>query len=59
MDQFLANQLTKSGIFEVVTDPKSRRHHYRSRGRAFEEKLDDCIPRLRRQEGRRDQARHR
>jgi hypothetical protein len=45
MDQYLANQLTKAGLFEVVTDPKKADAIITDRvGEAFELKLDDLYP---------------
>ena len=45
MDQYLANQLTKAGIFEVVTDPKRADAIITDRvGESFESKLDDLYP---------------
>jgi hypothetical protein len=45
MDQFLANQLTESGIFEVVTDPKRADAVITDRvGESFETKLDELYP---------------
>lgn len=45
MDQFLANQLTKEGIFEVVTDPKKADAIVTDNvGEAFQKKLDDIYP---------------
>jgi len=45
MDQYLANQLTKAGIFEVVTDPKKADAIITDRvGESFETKLDDLYP---------------
>jgi len=45
MDQYLANQLTKAGIFEVVTDPKKADAIITDRvGEVFENKLDDLYP---------------
>ena len=45
MDQFLANQLTKAGIFEVVIDPKSADAIVTDNvGEQFEKKLDDLYP---------------
>jgi hypothetical protein len=45
MDQYLANQLTKSGIFEVVTDPKKADAIVTDNiGQAFQTKLDDLYP---------------
>ncbi len=42
MDQFLANQLTKEGIFEVVTDPKKADAILTDNvGESFQSKLDD------------------
>ncbi|MGB6946097.1 MAG: hypothetical protein WBE37_27095 [Bryobacteraceae bacterium] len=42
MDQYLANQLTISGIFEVVTDPKKADAIVTDNvGEAFQTKLDD------------------
>jgi hypothetical protein len=45
MDQFLASQLTKAGIFDVVTDPKKADAIITDRvGEAFESKFDDLYP---------------
>jgi hypothetical protein len=45
MDQFLANQLTKEGIFEVVTDPKKADAIVTDNvGEAFQKKVDDLYP---------------
>ena len=45
MDQFLANQLTKEGVFEVVTDPKKADAIVTDNvGEAFQRKLDDLYP---------------
>src|SRR5580692_9982622 len=45
MDQYLANQLTKAGVFEVVTDPKRADAIITDRvGESFESKLDDLYP---------------
>jgi hypothetical protein len=45
MDQFLASQLTKAGIFDVVTDPKKADAIITDRvGESFESKLDDLYP---------------
>ena len=45
MDQFLANQLTKEGIFEVVTDPKAADAIVTDNvGESFQKKLDDLYP---------------
>jgi hypothetical protein len=45
MDQYLANQLTNSGIFEVVTDPKKADAIVTDNvGEAFQNKLDDLYP---------------
>jgi hypothetical protein len=45
MDQYLANQLAKAGIFEVVTDPKKADAIITDRvGESFESKLDDLYP---------------
>jgi hypothetical protein len=45
MDQFLASQLAKAGIFEVVTDPKKADAIITDRvGESFESKLDDLYP---------------
>jgi hypothetical protein len=42
MDQYLANQLTNSGIFEVITDPKKADAIVTDNvGEAFQKKLDD------------------
>jgi hypothetical protein len=45
MDQYLANQLTKAGIFEVVTDPKTADAIFTDNvGEAFQKKVDDLYP---------------
>jgi hypothetical protein len=45
MDQYLASQLAKAGIFDVVTDPKKADAIITDRvGEAFETKLDDLYP---------------
>jgi hypothetical protein len=45
MDQFLANQLTKEGIVEVVTDPKKADAILTDNvGESFQSKLDDLYP---------------
>ena len=45
MDQYLANQLTNSGIFEVVTDPKKADAIVTDNvGESFQNKLDDLYP---------------
>jgi hypothetical protein len=45
MDQYLANQFTNAGIFEVVTDPmKADAIVSDSIGEAFQKKLDDLYP---------------
>jgi hypothetical protein len=45
MDQYLANQLTKTGIFEVVTDPKAADAIVTDNvGESFQKKLDDLYP---------------
>jgi hypothetical protein len=45
MDQYLANQLTQAGIFEVVTDPNKADAIITDHvGEAFEKKLDDIYP---------------
>src|SRR5580658_10194566 len=45
MDQFLASQLVKASIFEVVTDPKKADAIITERvGESFESKLDDLYP---------------
>src|SRR6202034_4855117 len=45
MDQFLASQLVKAGVFEVVTDPKKADAIITDRvGESFENKLDDLYP---------------
>jgi hypothetical protein len=45
MDQFLANQLTASGIFQVVTDPQKADAILTDRvGESFESKLKDLYP---------------
>ena len=42
MDQYLANQLTEAGVFEVVTDPKRAAAIITDDvGQSFESKLDD------------------
>jgi hypothetical protein len=45
MDQYLASQLVKAGVFDVVTDPKKADAIITDRvGEAFETKLDDLYP---------------
>ena len=45
MDQFLANQLTKEGIFEVVTDPKNADAIVTDHvGESLQKKLDELYP---------------
>lgn len=45
MDQYLANQLTKAGIFEVVTDPMRADAVISDNvGESFQKKLDDLYP---------------
>jgi hypothetical protein len=45
MDQYLANQLTNAGIFEVVTDPKKADAIVTDNvGESFQKKLDDLYP---------------
>lgn len=45
VDQFLANQLTSSGVFQVVTDPKKADAILTDRvGEPFEKKLDELYP---------------
>jgi hypothetical protein len=45
MDQFLANQLTQEGIFEVVTDPKKADAIFTDNvGEVFQTKLDELYP---------------
>jgi hypothetical protein len=45
LDQFLATQLTKAGIFDVVTDPKKADAIITDRvGESFESKLDELYP---------------
>ena len=45
MDQYLANQLTKAGLFEVVTDPKMADAIVCDNvGEPFQKKLDDLYP---------------
>jgi hypothetical protein len=45
MDQYLANQLAASGIFEVVTDPKKADAIFTDNiGEGFQKKLDDLYP---------------
>ena len=45
MDQYLANQLTNSGIFEVVTDPKKADAIVTDDvGETFQQKLDNLYP---------------
>jgi hypothetical protein len=45
MDQYLANQITKAGVFEVVTDPKQADAIVSDNvGEMFEKKLDDIYP---------------
>jgi hypothetical protein len=45
MDQFLADQITEAGVFEVVTDPKKADAIITDNvGESFERKLDDLYP---------------
>ena len=45
MDQYLANRLTNSGVFQVVTDPKKADAIVTDRlGETFETKLNDLYP---------------
>ena len=45
VDQFLANQLTSAGVFQVVTDPKKADAILTDRvGEPFEKKLDELYP---------------
>jgi hypothetical protein len=45
MDQFLANQITTSGVFQVVTDPKKADAIITDRlGESFETKLSELYP---------------
>jgi hypothetical protein len=45
MDQYLANQLTSAGLFEVVTDPKKADAIVTDNvGESFQKKLDDLYP---------------
>ncbi len=45
LDQFLANQFTKAGVFEVVTDPKQADAIVTDNvGEPFQKKLDDMYP---------------
>ncbi|MGA2877441.1 MAG: hypothetical protein ABSG13_00670 [Bryobacteraceae bacterium] len=45
MDQYLASQLTKAGLFEVVTDPKKADAIVTDNvGEAFQKKVDDLYP---------------
>jgi hypothetical protein len=45
MDQFLANQITASGVFQVVTDPKNADAIITDRvGEPFETKLNELYP---------------
>ena len=45
LDQFLANQFTKAGVFEVVTDPKQADAIVTDNvGEPFQKKLDDLYP---------------
>jgi hypothetical protein len=45
MDQYLANQLTNAGLFEVVTDPKKADAIVTDNvGESFQKKLDDLYP---------------
>jgi hypothetical protein len=45
MDQFLVGQLTKAGVFEVVTDPKKADAIVTDNvGEGFQTKLDDLYP---------------
>jgi len=45
MEQYLANQLTSQGVFQVVTDPKRAEAVFTDRlGAEFEKRLDELIP---------------
>jgi hypothetical protein len=45
MDQYLADQITEAGVFEVVTDPKKADAIITDHvGESFERKLDDLYP---------------
>lgn len=45
MDQYLANKITREGLFQVVTDPQKADTILTDRiGEAFEKKLDDLYP---------------
>jgi hypothetical protein len=45
MDQFLANQLTRLGVFQVVADPQKADAIFTDRlGEPFESKLNDLYP---------------
>jgi hypothetical protein len=45
MDQFLANQITAAGVFQVVTDPKNADAIITDRlGESFESKLKELYP---------------
>jgi hypothetical protein len=45
MDQYMANQITTAGVFEVVTDPKKADAIITDNvGEAFQKKLDDLYP---------------
>jgi hypothetical protein len=45
MDQYMADQLTEAGVFEVVTDPKKADAIITDDvGQSFETKLDDLYP---------------
>lgn len=45
VDQFLANQLTSAGVFQVVTDPKKADAILTDHlGEVFEQKLDELYP---------------
>ncbi|QOY85827.1 hypothetical protein [Paludibaculum fermentans] len=44
-DQYLANHLTRSGLYQVVTDPAKADAIFTDRlGKAFESKLDELYP---------------
>jgi len=45
LDQYLANRLTNSGVFQVVTDPKLADAFFTDRiGEAFEQRLAGLLP---------------
>ena len=45
LDQYLANRLTASGLFQVIVDPKKAQAIFTDKlGEAFEERLDTLFP---------------